>query len=56
MLVTSPKGELVGIFTGRDAVRVLAEGKPAGSTHLRQVMTEKPDACRRVTPQSMRFG
>ena len=43
VLVTSPKGDLVGIFTGRDAVRVLAEGKPAGSTHLRNVMTEKPD-------------
>ena len=27
VLVTSNKGELVGIFTGRDAVRVLAEGK-----------------------------
>ncbi len=43
VLVTSPKGDLLGIFTGRDAVRVLAEGKSAGSTHLRQVMTEKPD-------------
>ena len=43
VLVTSNKGELVGIFTGRDAVRVLAEGKSASSTHLRNVMTEKPD-------------
>ena len=24
------KGELVGIFTGRDAVRVVAQGKDAG--------------------------
>jgi CBS domain-containing protein len=42
VLVTSPEGALVGIFTGRDAVRVLAEGKDAGATLLRQVMTEEP--------------
>jgi CBS domain-containing protein len=42
ILVTSPDGELVGIFTGRDAVRVLAEGKDAKATHLRQVMTKEP--------------
>lgn len=41
VLVTNPKGELVGIFTGRDAVRVLAEGKNAQTTHLRQVMTKE---------------
>ncbi len=43
VLVTGAKGELVGIFTGRDAVRVLAEGKEAAATRLRQVMTKKPD-------------
>ena len=43
MLVTNPKGELVGIFTGRDAVRVLAEGKDAGATLLHQVMTKDPE-------------
>jgi CBS domain-containing protein len=43
VLVTDPKGELVGIFTGRDAVRVLAEGKNTESTRLRQVMTKNPD-------------
>ena len=43
VLVTGPKGELIGIFTGRDAVRVAAEGKHVGQTHLRQVMTEEPD-------------
>ena len=43
VLVTNGKGELVGIFTGRDAVRVLAEGKDACTTRLRQVMTEEPD-------------
>jgi CBS domain-containing protein len=42
VLVTNPKGELVGIFTGRDAVRLLAEGENPSSTHLRQVMTHKP--------------
>jgi CBS domain-containing protein len=39
VLITNPKGELAGIFTGRDAVRVLAEGKNARTTHLHQVMT-----------------
>ena len=34
VLVTNPKGEPVGIFTGRDAVRLLAEGKNPSSTHL----------------------
>jgi CBS domain-containing protein len=42
VLITGPNGELVGIFTGRDAVRVLAEGKNPGTTHLRQVMTRDP--------------
>jgi CBS domain-containing protein len=42
VLVTNGKGELIGIFTGRDAVRVLAEGKDAHTTHLRQVMTKEP--------------
>jgi CBS domain-containing protein len=44
VLVTEDKRHLVGIFTGRDAVsRVLAEGKDAASTQLRQVMTPNPD-------------
>jgi CBS domain-containing protein len=42
VLVTNGKGELVGIFTGRDAVRVLSEGKDSHTTHLRQVMTKDP--------------
>lgn len=41
VLVTKGKGELVGIFTGRDAVRVMAEGKEV-STPLRQVMSRDP--------------
>jgi CBS domain-containing protein len=43
VLVTGPKGELVGIFTGRDAVRILAEGKDAATTRLHHVMTKDPD-------------
>jgi CBS domain-containing protein len=43
VLVTDAKGDLVGIFTGRDAVRVLAEGRAAATTHLHEVMTENPD-------------
>jgi CBS domain-containing protein len=42
VLVTHGEGELVGIFTGRDAVRVLAHGKDAKSTQLAQVMTREP--------------
>jgi CBS domain-containing protein len=41
VLVTKGKSELVGIFTGRDAVRVMAEGKD-GATPLRQVMSKDP--------------
>jgi CBS domain-containing protein len=41
VLVTKGTGELVGIFTGRDAVRVLAEGKD-GDTPLRHVMSKDP--------------
>ena len=42
VLVTDAKGALQGIFTGRDAVRVLAEAKDPASTALRQVMTRDP--------------
>lgn len=35
-------GRLIGIFTGRDAVRCLAEGCDAAHTPLRQVMTPEP--------------
>jgi CBS domain-containing protein len=43
VLVTKGKGELLGIFTGRDAVRVLAEGKD-GDMPLRQVMSKDPQS------------
>lgn len=41
-LVTDRKGRLVGIFTGRDAVRLHARGKDATTTQLRSVMTRRP--------------
>jgi CBS domain-containing protein len=41
VLVTKGRGKLVGIFTGRDAVRVVAEGKD-GATPLSQVMSKDP--------------
>jgi CBS domain-containing protein len=41
-LVTDAKGRLVGIFTGRDAVRMLAEGKDSTATRLQSVMTRRP--------------
>ena len=43
VLVTEKHGRLVGIFTGRDAVqRVLAAGKSAAKTKLKDVMTATP--------------
>jgi CBS domain-containing protein len=42
VLITNPNGELVGIFTGRDAVRLLGEGKSPCDTDLHQVMTRDP--------------
>jgi CBS domain-containing protein len=43
VLVTDERGQLVGIFTGRDAVnRVLAAGRNPDTTALADVMTPKP--------------
>jgi CBS domain-containing protein len=43
VLVATPEGRLEGIFSGRDAVRLLAEGHPsAGRMHLSAVMTRNP--------------
>ena len=42
VLVTDPGGQLAGIFTGRDAVRCLAQGCDARHTRLRETMTAKP--------------
>lgn len=42
VLVTKPGDHLVGIFTGRDAVRCLAQGCDARHSKLRDVMTADP--------------
>jgi CBS domain-containing protein len=42
VLVADKEQRLTGIFTGRDAVRALAEGKNAATTTLAQVMTPSP--------------
>ena len=49
VLVIDERHRLSGIFTGRDAVRTLAEGKDAAVTTLSQVMTQNPVT---VTPES----
>lgn len=42
VLVTDRDSHLLGIFTGRDAVKMLAQGKDPGKTHLKDVMTKAP--------------
>lgn len=42
VLVTGAGGALAGIFTGRDAVRALAERGEAAGHRLREVMTGNP--------------
>jgi CBS domain-containing protein len=42
VLVTNSKGILIGIFTGRDAVRMLARGRDPTATILKDVMTKRP--------------
>lgn len=42
VLVVEAGDRLVGIFTGRDAVRCLAEGGDAAQTRLDRVMTRNP--------------
>jgi CBS domain-containing protein len=42
VLVTDAQGKLVGIFTGRDAVRAVAEGVDPTVTQLKAVMTAGP--------------
>ena len=44
VLVAENDAQLVGIFTGRDAVsRVLAQGRDPATTTLAEVMTHNPD-------------
>jgi CBS domain-containing protein len=44
VLITNEKGNVLGIFTGRDAVRILAREEHAATLPLAHVMTRKP-AC-----------
>jgi len=50
VLVVDEQQRLTGIFTGRDAVRILAEGKDAAATILAHVMTANPIT---ITPNSL---
>lgn len=43
VLVTDARGHLKGIFTGRDAVQVIASGGDPARVHLGDVMTADPD-------------
>jgi CBS domain-containing protein len=43
ILITDESGKLQGIFTGRDTVRLLADGHNAAHTPLDAVMTRNPD-------------
>ena len=49
VLVVDRQQRLTGIFTGRDAVRLLAKGKDAGGAHLAKAMTRNPVT---ITPKS----
>ena len=42
VLIVDTEERLRGIFTGRDAVRLLAKGNDAATTHLAQAMTPNP--------------
>ena len=50
VLIVDEQQRLSGIFTGRDAVRTLAEGKDAAATMLADVMTRDPIT---VAPNSL---
>ena len=43
MLVADAKGTLTGIFTGRDLVRAVAEGRDPAAIPLEAAMTAHPD-------------
>ena len=49
VLVVDGQQRLSGIFTGRDAVRLLAKAKDAGGAHLAKAMTRHPVT---ITPKS----
>jgi CBS domain-containing protein len=49
VLVLDDQQHLKGIFTGRDAVRTIAEGKDGAATRLAEAMTHDPVT---ITPES----
>jgi CBS domain-containing protein len=49
VLIVDTEQRLIGIFTGRDAVRLMANGDDAATTRLAKVMTPNPVT---VTPES----
>jgi CBS domain-containing protein len=49
VLIVDTENRLSGIFTGRDAVRLLAKGKDASTTRLAEAMTPNPVT---VAPES----
>jgi CBS domain-containing protein len=42
VLVVDAAGKLIGIFTGRDLVRVISRGRVPADTPLKRVMTKQP--------------
>jgi CBS domain-containing protein len=50
VLVVDDKGRLVGIFTGRDLVRLLSEGRDPAHAHLSAVVTRNPVCLSPTTP------
>lgn len=42
VLILDEHSRLLGIFTGRDAVKALAKGKDPEATRLKDIMTRKP--------------
>ncbi len=44
VLVVDERSRLLGIFTGRDAVRMLGKGKDPAATVLKDVMTKEPSS------------
>ncbi len=56
-LVANDKGVLVGIFSGRDAVRVLSRGRDPSATLVRHAMTKSPETIgpRTTAPEALRL-
>ncbi len=51
VVVTSPEGKVIGIFTEKDLVRVVSEGLPL-TTQIGDIMTKNPIVIREDEPLS----